>query len=270
MSHLWPEVPHDQPAYADLPTDFWPWPEVLSDVTQRPNLSAALEVRQDGRRARLLWANGEPLGVHGDTGDTDPAALMLSHPRAHVSLYLLDPSVARMAWMCRNTPPEHSPYDWATLRGDLVQRGFTGIVRSGAGDSYWQSGRILGGPEPLTTERVSLLTPPVSAIKTEDVIDFYTQALAAAETRFNVEPVWRAVALELADDHPCLDPFAREVVYENRKLALHASIPTSELLPALKEAFLDTLRRGGTGPALIPLDPLRQHPLWSVSGLGGH
>jgi len=268
MSHVWPEVSRDRPAYTALPTDYWPWPEVLADLAARPNLSGALELSQGEARARALWADGEFLGAHDARTDHDLGGAMLALPRASVSLLLLDPVVARLAWRCRDVDPVPAGQDWTGLRSALEERAFSGVVRALGGDSFWQQGVRVSGPEPLATERVSLLTPGVRDVSPEEIVRFYGAVLGAASRLFAVESVWRASALELADDHPCLDPFAREVIYENGQLSLGTRVPTDELLPALRDATRLTLRRAGHRPSNLALDALRGEPLWSVSGLG--
>lgn len=268
MSHVWPEVPHDRPAYAALSTDFWPWSEVFADLSARTPWSGALELRQGEHFARAVWAEGVALGGHMGGSDHDLHQLALALPRAEVSLYVLDAHVARLAWQCRAAEVQYAASEWLKVRADLTFRAFTGVVRAAAGDSYWQSGVRVSGPEPTAGDRVTLLTPALGAVTNESVIEFYNVALAVAARTVDVEAHWRASVLELAEDHLCLDPFAREVVYEQGRLVLALDVPADELLPALRAAYSLTLRRAGKAVAELPLDALRVHPLWALSGLG--
>jgi hypothetical protein len=241
---------------------------VLADLAARPGFSGALELNQGATRARALWADGEFLGAHDDHTDHDLTGALRAVPRADVSLLQLDPAVARLVWSCRTSTPATAEQDWASLRPSLVDRVFTGVVRALGGDSFWQAGTRLSGPEPLSNERVVLLTPSVRDVRPDDILQFYNTVLAAAAHVTPIEAAWRASALDLADDHPCLDPFAREVVYENGRLSLGVPVPPDELLPALRDAARLSLRRAGRRPADLSLDALHGNPLWATSGLG--
>lgn len=270
ISHVLLKIPHDRPVYAALSTDYWPWPDALADLAGRADLSGALELRCGERRARALWAGGAPLGGHSaeESGgeDADLAALAARWPRAELSLYLLEPAVARLAWQCRAARGQTALAEWGALRADLSRRAYGGVVRAAVGDSYWQGGARLGGPEPLPGERVDLLTPASPAATAEQIAEFYGAALQLAAALFAAEPHWRAACLGLADDHPCLDPFAREVVFERGALTLIQDVPAQELLLALPAAFAATVARAGHSVADLPLEPLRAHPLWHLLG----
>ncbi len=283
MSHVWLTLPQDRSAYVALPTDYWPWTVAFADLEGRDNLSGALELRFEGRRARALWAEGVPLGGHyagenvGAGGSADEGAgegteedvafdaLAARWPRAELSLYLLDPAVARLAWQCRAAAERPAAGAWDALRGDLTRRAYSGVVRAAGGDSYWQGGARLGGPEPLPGERVSLLTPNRRDATAPEIAAFYGAALTLAGQRFAAEPHWRAACLDLADEHPCLDPFAREVVFERGALTVNQDVPAAELLLALPAAFAATAAHAGLRVADLPLEPLRAHPLWGLS-----
>lgn len=268
MSHVWPEVPREQTIYAFLPTDYWPWSEVLQDLAQRSGMSGALELRQGAVRARMLFAEGAVLGAHSESADADLATLMWMMPRAAVSLVSLPPAVARLAWQCRVAEAQVAGATWQTLRANLKFKAFTGIVRSSAGDSYWQSGVMIGGAEPAEADVVTLLAPSLEAISNTAIVEFYSQALSITSRSVAAESLWRASALDLADDHLCLDPFAREVVYENGKLAVTQDVSPEELLPALRDAFSLLLQKAGRRAGDLGLDSLRAHPLWALSNLG--
>ncbi|AFZ68610.1 hypothetical protein [Deinococcus peraridilitoris] len=268
MSHLWPQLPHDQAAYSEISSDFWPWPEVFADLKRRDHFSGALEVRQNDRRARFFWADGEALGGYSDNSEDDLVTLALHFPRGSLSLYLLDSQVARLAWQCRDTTLQGEEQRWEDLQTGRTLQAFSGVIRGPAGDSYWHAGQHLHGPLARAGERVTLIAAPREVVSTESVIEFYNTALNVAARHFDVAAHWRASALELADDHLCLDPFAREVVYESGQLQLVQSVPADELLAALRDAYALTLVRAGRRAGELPLDALHGHSLWAQSGLG--
>ncbi|PYE55717.1 hypothetical protein [Deinococcus yavapaiensis] len=268
MSHVWPEVPREQSIYAFLPTDYWPWSEVLQDLAQRSGMSGALELRQGAVRARVLFAEGTVLGAYSESADADLATLMWMMPRAVVSLVSLSPAIARLAWQCRVADAQVANAPWSTLRATLKFKAFTGVVRSSVGDSYWQAGVMIGGPEPTEHDVVTLIAPSLEAISNTTILEFYNQALSITAKSVAAENLWRAAALDLADDHLCLDPFAREVVYENGKLAVTHDLAPEELLPALRDAFSLLLDKAGRRAGDLGLESLRAHPLWALSSLG--
>lgn len=268
MSHLWPELPHDQAAYSAISTDFWPWPEVFADLDRRDHFSGVLEIRHLRHRARALWLDGAPLGGYSEDAEVDLAELARVFPRASLDLYSLDADVALLAWQCRQSDLQSEKTLWDEVKAGQILKGFSGIIRAASGDSFWQAGQHLEGPVPQPGEQVVLVEAPRKAISSESVIEFYNSAFGAAARHFDVSGHWRASALELADEHLCLDPFAREVVYENGQLQLVNSVSADELLPALRDAYALMLVRAGRRADELPLAGLRTHALWSQSGLG--
>ena len=280
MVHPWPVVPRDRPVYSGLPTDFWPWPEALHDLTRRPGLSAILEISPDPGAtptARAIWADGHALGVHTDLttpegqapgAPTDLTALAVTYPRATLSLYIVDPAVARLAWQCLLADTQSPPAPWSTLRTQLAFRAYTGMVRAPSGDSYWQAGVRIAGREPRSEELVALLSPSLRHVTSAAVLEFFNAALLIARREVPVDDVWHATVMELADMHACLDPFAREVLLEGGQLSLGADVPADELLPALRDGFQLAVNRAGRRLAQLPLESLRANPLWSHAGFG--
>lgn len=267
MSHLWPEIPHDQPAYSEISTDFWPWPEVFADFGRRDHFSGVLELCYQDQRARALWVDGAPLGGYTQDAEADLAELARTFPRASLALYSLDAKVALLAWQCRHSELQSETILWDEVKTGPTLQGFNGIIRTPSGDGYWQAGQLVQGQRAQPGEQVILVAAPRTVISGESVIEFYNAAFAVAARHLDVAAHWRASALELADEHLCLDPFAREVVYENGQLQLVHKVSAEELLPALRDAYALMLVRAGRQASELPLEGLRAHALWSHSGL---
>lgn len=102
------------------------------------------------------------------------------------------------------------------------------------------------------------------------LVAFFNSALALSGPAGVLETAWRAAALDLSPDHPCLDPFADEIRIEGNRLELLADVPFDELQPALLEAYRLTLANSDIRLGLLPLDTLRQQQrqMWLLSGLG--
>ena len=101
------------------------------------------------------------------------------------------------------------------------------------------------------------------------LVAFFNSALALSGPANVLETAWRAAALDLSPEHPCLDPFADEIRIEGNRLELLAEVPFDELQPALLEAYRLTLEKSDIRLGLLPLDTLRQQqrPMWLLSGL---
>jgi|GEM_PF-2542315 len=102
------------------------------------------------------------------------------------------------------------------------------------------------------------------------LVAFFNSALALSGPVGVLETAWRAAALDLSPDHPCLDPFADEIRIEGNRLELLADVPFDELQPALLEAYRLTLAKSDIRLSSLPLDTLRQQQrqMWLLSGLG--
>ncbi|ADV67094.1 hypothetical protein [Deinococcus maricopensis] len=267
MAHVWLEVPRDRTAYADLSTDHYPWPEVFADLRARSFLSGVLDVTAGGQRGRFVWVGGDGLGGHIGTQDADLATIARTFPRAQVSLYLLDATVAEMTWTHRTAAPQPGQAAWSDARPQLESTRFSGIVLAGDRASFWQAGRALGGVLPAAhdTPATITVTPDVGV---QDMVGFWNAVLSHVSQVVPLGQLWQSTTVELADDHPCLDPFAREVTLDGATLIVADDVPTDELNPALRDAFADMMRRSGVRVVNLPLGELRLRPEWSLSGIG--
>ncbi|MEW6422037.1 MAG: hypothetical protein AB1511_09970, partial [Deinococcota bacterium] len=99
------------------------------------------------------------------------------------------------------------------------------------------------------------------------LLDFWRDLIAAAHRVTPLDEAWRLVSVRLAGDHPCLDPFAREVTVQGGRLHVEADVPTGEVLPALLGAFQATLARLGLRLTDLPLGGLPARPEWTAAGL---
>lgn len=253
--------------YSGLHTDFWPWTEVLIDLGARQNLTGVLDIESETGRGRALWRGGQWLGGYTPGADLDLPGLMRQFPRASLSLLPLEETVADLLWSCRHTPAQPGGSSWGMLRPKLVSQGFRGLVLGQGALSFWEAGQMLSGLEPANGELPSLVVA-ADRVNVTQLIGFWNELLAAAARSLPVASLWKTAALDLADDHPCLDPFAREVVLDGSQLRLLHQVPPEELTPALRAVFGDLLRRGGRRLAELPLQELRLHPLWRIAGPG--
>ncbi|MFD1730736.1 hypothetical protein ACFSC4_06105 [Deinococcus malanensis] len=73
--------------------------------------------------------------------------------------------------------------------------------------------------------------------------------------------------MALSDEHPCLDPFAQEVVLTNGILQVDPELELQELRPALSAALRQMMNRAGVRLADLPLGALRQRPEWLAAEL---
>lgn len=261
----------DRRAYAGLHTDHWPWPEALADLSARAAFSGALDVQDGARLARFMWADGQALGgqLSGtDIETTELAVLMRGFPRARLTLTPTEPEVAGLLWRCRKVQPQPSNEAWATLHAKLARPSFHGVVLAGAGASFWQGGARVGGPEPLEDERPGVLTA-VTELTPVSLMAFWNDVLDTVAPMTPISTHWLAAATALADDHPCMDPFAQEVILDGGQLRLLGDVPVEELSPALLATFLASLRRARLHLRDLPLARLHTHALWGVSGLAG-
>ena len=74
-------------------------------------------------------------------------------------------------------------------------------------------------------------------------------------------------ASRLADLHPCLDPFAREVWYDGQAVHVDPELAIPELRAAMADQFRSMLALHGVALRSIPMPEARSHPLWPTSGL---
>ena len=268
-ARFWLPLPSRQALYV-LSTDHYPWSEVCADIEVRPFLSAVLEARQANRRGRLLWRAGELLGGFDHGSDLGLSAFMLAFPRATLQLSLVDPSVVSLAWQCRNAQPEALSASWPEAQDGLSRSNFSGTLLGGEGGaaiSYWQSGKPVAGTLPTGGQVFTVSAPQL--MTTPALTAFWTQVmvLASAQSR-ELPEVWRSCAGVLADQHPCLDPFAREVWLEKNTLRTLPGTDAAELRGALLAVFDMALRRVKVRIRSLPITELQASPLWEISGAG--
>jgi hypothetical protein len=258
-----------------LSTDHYPWSEVCADLEARPLLSAVLEARQQGsggqsRRGRLFWNAGVALGGFDQGRDLSVPDFMRTFPRATLQLQLVDPAVVSLAWQCRSAQPEALSEPWPEVQGALSRSAFAGALMGGdkgASISYWQSGKPVAGTLPTGGQVYTVSAP--QQLSAGALAGFWSKiyVLAGAQAA-GLPDVWRACASDLADDHPCLDPFAREVWLEGPNVSVAPDIDVTELRDALKAVSDATLRRLKLRVRSLPVGELQQSPLWTISGAG--
>ena len=285
MPHIWLPLPTEQLLYAGLPTDYYPWTEVYTDLTAQPRFSGVLEVQQDTLQGRSVWVGGELRGSYVPGGDLSIRLLssVREFARGAVSVMALEPALAQLIWLCREGEQSELPLPWPDARDLLADRRFQGALLGeqgpggqGPGEqacSFWDDGRLLGGQLPGPNERLSVVVPrarvtaPVTQVSHQAAQDFWNEVLRASASRVPVAALWSAAATRLADLHPCLDPFAREVWWDGQSLQLSAEVPMSEVRGALLDQYRALLSQAGVTQRSLPLSELRGQALWSWSGL---
>lgn len=276
MSHVWLPLPPERAVYSGLSTDHYPWTEVYADLSQRSLFSGVLDVRQaeipdhsgPGRSllGRFVWVSGEVRGGHDQEGDLDVRTLPLTFARAQVSLSQMDPALAQLVWLCRDGEQARVPLSWPDARDLLASRRFRGALLGQQACSYWEDGRQLAGELPQPGEALSTVAPRARYTHA-DLTAFWSEVMRASSSRMNLQGTWKQAAARLADEHPCLDPFAREVWLSGTALHVDPELPVAELRAALQDQYRSMLTLSGVALRSIPMPEARAHPLWASSGL---
>ena len=266
MSHVWLQLPLERAVYGDLSTDHYPWTEVYTDLSQRPQFSGVLEVQQAELQGRFVWVGGELRGGHDLEGDLDLRTLPVTFARAQVSLTQLEPALAGLIWVCRDGEQTTLPLDWPDARDLLASRRFRGALLGASACSFWEDGRLVAGTLPAAGETLRTVTPRARYTHT-DLEAFWSEVLRGTGTRLPLAEAWRQAAARLADQHPCLDPFAREVWLDGSTLHADPELPIPELRAAMLTQYRTMLSLHGVALRSLPLPDARAHPLWPSSGL---
>ncbi|GGJ82964.1 hypothetical protein [Deinococcus aquiradiocola] len=266
MSHVWLPLPTDQAVYDGLSTDHYPWTEVYTDLSLRPQFSGVLDVRQSGAAGRFLWVNGELRGGFGQEGELDVRVLPSTFARATVSLTPLDPALAQLVWSCRDGDLVSLPIEWPDARDLFASRRFRGALLGANSCSFWEDGRLVAGNVPRPGEPLQTVTPRARYTHA-DLEVFWSLVMSASASRLPLTEAWRQAASRLADTHPCLDPFAREVWLDGTTVHSDPEVPVAELRAAMLDQYRTMTALHGVAPRSIPMPEARSHPLWATSGL---
>jgi len=269
MPQLRLDVPPDRAVYARLLTDHYPWTEVTVDLAARQaqGLSGVFDAQQGGRWARFVWVGGVLRGGFTAGGEVGWATALAALPRAEVSLTALDPAVAERVWTSRTLEPQPLDGAWPGPRAVLEGQGFSGVLLGAGACSFWSAGQVAGGRLPDPGAVCEVLAEPVGPAYGPALLDFWAELIATAHRHAPLDEAWRQVSLRLAGEHPCLDPFAREVTVQGGRLTLDPELPPGEAQPALLSAFQATLARLGLRLADLPVGGLRAQPEWAAAGL---
>lgn len=265
-------VPLDHAVYTGLHTDHYPWTEVTLDLATRQaqGLSAVFDAQQGPDWARFVWVRGTLRGGFTATGDLTWPIALAALPRAQVTLAVLDPAVAELVWASRTQEPQPLAGPWPEPQVSLARERFSGVLLGGQACSFWAGGEMIAGTLPppgaacFTLASATPVTPGPEAL-----LAFWTELIAAAHRAAPLDEAWRLVSVRLAEQHPCLDPFAREVVVQGGRLHVDPELPPAEVQPALLAAFRAVLARLGLRLADLPLADLRARPEWLAAGLEG-
>ncbi|WP_040383576.1 hypothetical protein [Deinococcus apachensis] len=263
-------LPPSRAVYSQLHTDHYPWTEVTVDLAARQaqGLSGVFDAQQGPSWARFVWVRGTLRGGFSAGGDVSWPAALAALPRAQVTLAALDPAVADLVWASRTWAPQPLEGLWPTPQAALTRERFSGVLLGGPACSFWEGGQPLDGtlPAPGAT-CVALPRLPGGTGGREALLTFWTDLITAAHRLSPLDEAWRQVSVRLSGQHPCLDPFAREVTVTGGRLRVDPDLPLGEAQPALLGAFQGTLARLGLRLADLPLAELRTRPEWAASGL---
>lgn len=247
---------------------YFPWSEVYADLEARAGFSGVLS----WNGAHFWWAQGRSLGgsLLGESHPELPA-LARAAPGGRLTLTELRPGVATLGHAAAEqlrAGTQGSAHAWSDAERVVRAHGFTGAVLSPGRCLLWQGGQQLcGGALPAAEEGVQVLSA-AAEVSPERLVRFWNRVLSLhAELQRDDE--WRAVSLQLADRHACLDPFAREVAMQRGELRLDADVPVDELQPALLDAVGLMMARAQLSARDPVLAALTRHPLWESSGAGG-
>lgn len=262
-------VPQDAAIYTGLSTDHYAWTDVTADLAlrQAQQFTGALDAWQGNRWARFLLSQGSLLGGYTHAGQpVGWNTAMQGLPRARVSLTELSPRLVDLLWTTRDVEGQPAPAPWPAARDALERRHFHGLMLSGAACSYWVAGRLVTGTLPADGAGAWLFSPHSEANRAE-LISFWQELLSTTHRSQPIDAAWQEVTMRLADDHPCLDPFAQDVTFQNGQLTIEDDVPIDEFRPALAAALRAVLARLGLRLVDLPVTNLRDRPEWAASGL---
>ncbi|GGN33996.1 hypothetical protein GCM10010842_12140 [Deinococcus daejeonensis] len=262
-------VPLDAAVYSAISTDHYPWTDVTADLAARQSqgFTGVFDAWQGNRWARFLLSQGALLGGYTHAGQpVGWTTVMQGLPRARVSLTELSARLVDLLWTTRDVEGRAAPAAWPHAQAELERSQYHGLVVSGAACSYWLSGRVLTGSLPETGAGAWLFTPNSEANRA-GLLSFWQDLLAATHRAQPLDAAWQEVTMRLADDHPCLDPFAQDVRLHQGQLSIEDEVPVDEFLPALSAALRGVLARLGLRLVDLPITNLRDRPEWAASGL---
>lgn len=263
-------VPREHSVFEELPTDFYPWTEVLTELEtlQGHALTGVLDVQQGERWARFVWLRGQLLGgVGAGGGDVPLAGAMRGLPRARVTLSLTEPLVAELLWSCRQAAPQPLGAPWPEAHARLERERFQGVLLSEQRSSFWEGGQVVTGSLPRTGAG-GLTVSASSLIDRAALIEVWTELIAlTSEARPGFDELWKQLSLQASARYPVLDPFGGEVVVRRGQLRVHEDVPAQELRPALLVTYRACLTRLGVRLSDLPLGTLRRRADWAAAGL---
>ncbi|WP_243398130.1 hypothetical protein [Deinococcus koreensis] len=262
-------MPTDQAVYTAISTDHYPWTDIAVDLATRRSQGAScvFDAWQDGRWARFVWARGEVLGGFTWGGqDVSWATTMQALPRAQVSLSTQSPKIAGLVWAARASTPQPLDDVWPGLQRRLEREMFSGVLVSGTGGSYWDSGQVIGGTLPAPGAAATAYAP-YAEVSPQALATLWKELVEVVARSVPLETAWWEVSTRLSVTYDCLDPFAREIALRGTALHIDPALEVSEFRPALLAALRASLARLGVRLADLPTAPLRDRPEWAAAGL---
>lgn len=266
-----PPVPLDRTIYSGLRTDHYPWTEIMADLDTRQagGFSGVLDAVQGDRWARFVWVRGQCLG--GFTGGGQTVGWELVHsglPRARVSLGECAPPVGAVVWTSRAARSGQLSGRWPDVQLILKREQFYGLLVSEGLCSVWDSGQVLAGRLP-DDGAVCVAYSPNTHENRERLLTFWRDLLGAVAASVPLEEAWQHACVRLSAEHPCLDPFVREITLSGGVLSVDPALGVGEFRPALQTALRTALLGLGVGLQDLALGDLPNRPEWAAAGLGG-
>lgn len=273
--------------YRQLSTDFYPWPEVVADLKARASKgqSFLFQAWQPSSNAaggtehwaNFIWRDGTLLGGYTVGRELAFGAVMRALPRALVTLLPLSAAQAAQLWPMRSAEylakVQAGGQQWRAEAADIPENvaGRSGLLIGGEGGrwvTFWQNGAPIAGEwnAGLSTRSWYFVAAPPSLPRGE-LLELWQQVIALTSRQRNLDDAWKRAAMRLAEAHPVLDPFAREVAVRSGQLQVAAGVPADELRPALLDAYRYSLKILNLPFAALPLEEVSRHPLWEASGL---
>lgn len=216
------------------------------DIRQAGGFSGVLDAAQGGRWARFVWARGQCLG-----GFTVGGCL---------------PLVSAVVWTSRAARANTLGGHWPELERQLRREQFYGLLVSGARRSVWDTGQMLTGRLPQAGERYVAYSPNTPENR-ERLLHFWRDLLGAVHHNVPLDAYWKQVCMRLSAEHPCLDPFLREVTLSGGVLSVDAGVGVGEFRPALHSALRMALVGLGISLNDLALGDLPNRPEWAAATL---
>lgn len=262
-------LPQDRVIYHQLPTDFYPWTEVVTDLEHSDQeFTAVLDIQEETRWARFIWMRGELLGGIGAGGrDVALDVAMRALPQATVTLTRVEPLVSDILWSCRTTQPKPLDLTWPAAYDQLDRERFRGALISKNTCSFWDGGRVVTGTMPQSGMPCLIIMSGAN-LERSALVEFWQEMISLTHHEHpELDHVWREVSMQLSGEHPSLDPFVRDIIVSKGRLKIDDSLSMFEMRSALLAAYQSSLIKLKVKLSDLPVTHMQQRPAWAAAGL---